>query len=238
MKPALIITHLEDRDAGLVSEALAAASCPMITRHPDDAQPLPAVDEISGIVSMGGNQSATRAGRDPFLRSEVGLMADALAGGVPVLGMCLGAQLLAVAGGGGVSTMERMYAGWPELTPLPARREDPLWRALPPRLRVLKWHEDVIDPPRRATALCATPGPGASLFRIGPAAWGSQVHFEATPAMLFDAWLAEDDGVAQIEAAGHDIDAFRARSAELLPVQMSAARPVFAAFAQLVVGRA
>jgi len=128
--------------------------------------------------------------------------------------------------------MDRMYAGWPVLTPLPAMAADPLFGSLAAGLRVLEWHEDVIELPAGATPL-ATPGPGAELFRIGRAAWGSQAHLEATPEMLLDDWLADPGGIAQIQHAGNDVDAFRAASRELLPVQMAAARPVFSAFARL-----
>ncbi len=232
MKPVLIVTHLDDRLAGLASECLQAAGCAIASAHPDDRAALPALHEISGIVSLGGDQSASRSAAEPFLSAEVALMAAALHDGVPVLGICLGAQLLAVAAGGRVSTMDRMYAGWPALTPLPALAADPLFGSLAAGPRVLEWHEDVIDLPAGATPL-ATPGPGAELFRIGPAAWGSQAHLEATPEMLLDVWLADPGGIAQVQRAGNDIEEFRSTSRELLPVQMAAARPVFSAFAGL-----
>ncbi len=234
MKPTLIITHLEDRDEGLAREELERAGCAVIARHAEDRDTLPSIEEVSGIVSLGGNQSATRVADDPFLLSELSLLRAALGQALPTLGICLGAQLLAVAAGGAVGTMERMFAGWPALTPRTALAADPVFAALPAGLRVLHWHEDTIGLPAGAAALGDTPGPGAGLFRIGAAAWGSQAHLEATPRLLLDAWLAEEDGIAQIRSAGRDPEDFRAESAELLPAQMAAARPVFAAFAGLV----
>ena len=189
------------------------------------------MSEIAGIVSLGGNDSATRASEDPFLAAEVGLMADALDAGIPVLGMCLGAQLLAVAGGGQVTAMGRMVAGWPELSLLPAAADDPVFGALPDDLPVLKWHEDEIAAPPGAVALGTTPGPGAALFRLGSSAWGSQAHLELTPSLLIDTWLADPSAAREIEGAGHPIAAFRAQSARRLVTQMAAARPVFERFA-------
>ncbi len=198
-----------------------------------DGARLPPLDEVSGIVSLGGLMSATNFQGDPFLSTEVELMQAALRDQTPVLGVCLGAQLLAVAAGGLVSTLDSMFVGWPELSSLPAAADDPLFEGLDGELPVLKWHEDVIDPPPGAVILATTDGPGAALFRIGPAAWGSQAHLEVDGPMLLDGWLAEPRSVAEVTAAGYDIDLFRAESRERLPAQMSAARPVFAAFARL-----
>jgi GMP synthase-like glutamine amidotransferase len=179
--------------------------------------------------------SATTYRRDPFLSAEVELMRAALDHETPVIGMCLGAQLLAVAAGGRVSTLDSMYVGWPELSPLAAISADPLFAGLTPQLPVLKWHEDVIDPPPEAVVLGTTPSPGAALFRVGRAAWGSQAHLEVDEPMVLDGWLAEPRGIAQVEAAGYRIEGFAAQSRERLPDQMAAARPVFSAFAELAI---
>ncbi|HEX4009255.1 MAG TPA: type 1 glutamine amidotransferase [Solirubrobacteraceae bacterium] len=232
MKPTLIITHLADRGVGLVRDCLHAAGCAVVERNPGDPGALPAIDEISGLVSLGGRQSATRVDADPFLAAEVDLMAQALDRAVPVLGMCLGAQLLAVAAGGRVRPAGRMNAGWPDLELLPAAAADPVFGPFPARLPVLKWHEDIIDLPPGALPLGVTPGPGAALFRVGASAWGSQAHVELTPAML-DAWLVDPEDVADITGAGHDIEQFRAASRRHLETQMAAARPMFRAFGAL-----
>jgi GMP synthase (glutamine-hydrolysing) len=201
-----------------------------------DDQPLPAVSSVSGIVSMGGRESATRAGEDPFLSAEVDLMAQALGREVPLLGLCLGAQLLAVAGGGRVSAIGRMVADWEPISMRPAAAADPVFDALPDRLAVLKWHEDMIEAPPGATELATAPGPGAALFRLGACAWGSQAHLEVTPGLLVDTWLADPSSTAEIEGAGHPIEAFRALSRRALHRQMLAGREAFTRFAALLSG--
>jgi GMP synthase (glutamine-hydrolysing) len=103
--------------------------------------------------------------------------------------------------------------------------------ALPDGLPVLKWHEDMIEAPPGATLLATAPGPGAALFRIGDRAWGSQAHLEVTPEMLVDTWLADPGSEAEIEGAGHPIDAFRVESRRALERQMPAGRAVFSRFA-------
>jgi GMP synthase-like glutamine amidotransferase len=233
VKPALIITHLPDRQDGIVRDALEAAGCAVIARNPGDAEALPSAQEIAGVVTLGGRQSASRVTDDPFLIAEVELLRDALDQRVPVLGMCLGAQLLAVAAAGTVSYAGQMNAGWPELSVLPAATDDPLFGAFPARMPVLKWHEDVIEMPPGAIELGTTPGPGAALFRVGPCAWGSQAHLELTPSMLIEGWTADPADVAEIEGAGHRIADFRAQSRRHLVTQMAAARPMFTAFGRL-----
>jgi GMP synthase-like glutamine amidotransferase len=233
--PVLIITHLDDHDSGLVREQLELSGCDVLAANALDGSMLPPVGEVSGIVSLGGEMSATAYRRDPFLSAEVELMRAALEDRTPVIGMCLGAQLLAVAAGGEVSTLDSMYVGWPELSPLPDAVDDRLFAGLIPGLPVLKWHEDVINPPAGAVVLGTTLSPGAALFRIGAAAWGSQAHLEVNEPMVLDGWLAEPRGIAQVQAAGYELERFRAESRERLPGQMAAARPVFSAFAELAI---
>ena len=118
----------------------------------------------------------------------------------------------------------------------PAAAADPVFDALPDGLAVLKWHEDMIDAPPGATALATAPGPGAALFRLGPCAWGSQAHLEVTPGLLVDTWLADPSSTAEIEGAGHSIDAFRAFSRRALERQTVAGREAFTRFAAVLLG--
>jgi GMP synthase-like glutamine amidotransferase len=238
MRPVLIVTHLPDRHVGLVAEALAGAGCDVVSRNLEDHDRLPPLRELSGIVSLGGRQSAIDADRDPFVAAEVALMRDALADDVPVLGMCLGAQLLAVAAGGTVVNTGRMYTGWPDLVVTPDAADDPVFGGLPPRLPVLKWHEDVVAQlPVDGRLLGSSEGPGAALFRVGASGWGSQPHLELTDAMLVDGWLGDPADAADVVAAGHDLDEFRARSRELIVGQVAAARPLFEAFGRIAAAR-
>ncbi|MFZ0040442.1 MAG: type 1 glutamine amidotransferase [Solirubrobacteraceae bacterium] len=235
MKPALIITHLDDRQTGIVPACLHQAGLETLEVDGLADSGLPGITDIAGVVSLGGRVSATRADSHPSLAAEVKLISAALEAGVPVLGMCLGAQLLAVAAGGAVRPIGEMYVGWPELSPLPAGAGDRLVGELPATLPVLEWHEDMIELPPGAVELGRTPAPGAALFALRDApAWGSQAHLELDLRMLVDTWLAGPDDAAEIEAAGHDIEHFRALSRHHLKGQMAAARRIFLGFGKLV----
>jgi GMP synthase-like glutamine amidotransferase len=127
-----------------------------------------------------------------------------------------------------------MSVGWPRLSPLPAARRDALFGALNGGLQALEWHEDMFTAGPGAVLLATTPGPGDALYRVGPNAWGSQPHIEVSEPMLLDGWLAEDSGIADVEAMGYEIDAFRTQARELVAAQIDAVRPVFVRFGELV----
>ena len=71
MKPALIITHLPDRQVGIVRDALESSGCAVIERNQGDGEALPAAGEIAAVVTLGGRQSATRVAEDPFLVAQM-----------------------------------------------------------------------------------------------------------------------------------------------------------------------
>jgi GMP synthase (glutamine-hydrolysing) len=233
VRPILVVNHLHGPETGLVDGALRDEGLPLVSVNIFEEPRLPGIDEISGIVSLGGMMGVPDATEYAFLGAELELLADALAAGTPILGLCLGAQLLATAAGGEVRRLDRLYVDWPELVMLPAGRADPLFDLLPDRTTVLEWHLDAIAPPPGATVLAETVGPGCAVFRAGPAAWGSQIHLELTPEML-SGWLSaprERDG---LEAIGIDVAAFEREATPRLRRQGEATGAVIRAFARLV----
>jgi GMP synthase (glutamine-hydrolysing) len=235
MRPILVVNHLPGPETGLVDDALRGEGLPLLEVNIFEEPRLPGLEEISGIVSLGGMMGVPDAADYPFLAAELELLAGALAAETPILGLCLGAQLLATAAGGEVRRLDRRYVDWPELVALPQAHGDPLFDRLPERIVVLEWHEDAIEPPPRATVLAETAGPGCAVFRAGPAAWGSQIHLELTPAML-SGWLspAELDGLAGL---GLDVDEFVREAPARLRRQSEATGAVIRAFARLVRAR-
>lgn len=238
MRPVLAITHLAGyTKIGLAESEIRGRGLGVLALdlfHHDD---LPALDDVAGIMSFGGQMSVTELEEHPFLEWELELMEQALAEEVPVLGMCLGAQLLARAAGGEVMTMDRPYVGWPELRLRADARHDPVFGALPDGLPVLKWHNDAILPPSPDSVLAETGTPGCAIFRVGTHAWGSQMHLETTPDILFDEWLPDPLEVAALRRAGGDPGSFEQEARARLPRQIEASRPVFRRFADLLRAR-
>jgi GMP synthase (glutamine-hydrolysing) len=223
-----VLHHLEPPFLGHAAAALAGVA--LDERFAGD--PLPDLDTVDGIVSLGGSESAW----DASLAGEAELLRAAVVRGVPVLGICLGAQLLAYAHGGAVSRLPRRLIAWPAIEALPAAAGDPVLGALPTGAAALHWNEDGLEPPPGAVELLASPAGGrAEGFRLGPSAWGVQFHPEVDGAAL-DRWYgAWGDllGPAGVTEAGA-----RAADARHLGAQAALAEAIFGGFAHVVRDRA
>jgi GMP synthase (glutamine-hydrolysing) len=170
---------------------------------------LPNVHDIDGIVSFGGIESVLDGG----LEAEAALMRSAVAADVPVLGVCLGAQLLAHALGGKVVRRPRRLLAW---TPLAGE-----WEGYG-----LHWNEDGFEPPPGAVELLQRPDGFCEAFRVQRAV-GIQFHPEVDGAAL-DGWYAEWGDV--LEPAGVTEADARAADARHLPGQPALAEAIFGDF--------
>lgn len=143
------------------------------------------VSGFDGVVVMGGPMSATSTQGFPTRDAEVSLMADALRAGIPTLGICLGAQILAVAGGGAVT--RNAYGpeiGWAPVHLAPSCADDHLFAGLPATVTVLHWHGETLEVPSSAQLLMSSNAYPNQAFRIGDVAWGLQFHLEVTAAAV------------------------------------------------------
>jgi GMP synthase (glutamine-hydrolysing) len=182
--------------------------------------PLPDLGAVDGLVVFGGAESVTEIDRYPALQEEAECLRAAVERELPVLGVCLGAQLLAYALGGSVRRLPRRAVRWVELARI---ADDAL---LPGPVWALHWNEDAIEPPPGAVELLDRGGLGCAAFRIG-SAWGVQFHADVDAATL-DGWYARyGDWLA---GAGTDEATARAADAEHLPGQPATAEAIFGGF--------
>ncbi len=209
MKPILVIEQEYSlRGLGLLGERLEASGLAYRSLRAWDER----IDELeardfAAIIPMGGNAHAWDEDRVPTLQAERLLLREAVEGGVPVLGICLGGQLLARALGGDVRAADEPEIGWLEIFPTENARDDPVFRVLDTKAGVYQWHHDVFEPPPGARVLASSEAVGNQAFRIdGTEAWGIQFHPEATPD-LWELWIARHP--AEVEEAGVDVDALR-----------------------------
>jgi GMP synthase (glutamine-hydrolysing) len=213
----------------------AAAHLPGIVElSPAAGDPLPGLAGVDGVIVMGGAQSVVTIGDDAALTAEAVWLQDALRRGIPVLGVCLGAQLVAHVLGGRVFRLPRRMLSWEALELTPAGAADPILGAIPDGAHGLHFNEDGFDLPPGAVELVA-PGTRGSCaaFRHGESAWGVQFHPEIGPASL-DHWYAHWP-TALAEAGVAEADA-RAADARRLPAQPALAKAIFGGFARYAAG--
>ena len=235
MTSCLVIQHLAPESAWAIGDALIGAGIDVDVRRADRGDPIPTdVGGLGGLVVMGGPMSAASDDGFETRRAEVALLADAVASGTPTLGVCLGAQLLALAGGGRVRRGEHgPEVGWGAVELTEAAGDDPLLAGVPRRLEVLHWHGDTYDPPPGSAHLASSGRYANQAFRVGEAAWGLQFHLEVTSDAV-DAFVdafGDEAGCAPGGAAAIR-RATPGRLEQLRPWQ----RLVFARFAALVGG--
>jgi GMP synthase (glutamine-hydrolysing) len=232
--PVVACLHNLDRAfTGHAGEAIRAAGVELDERHLRAGDPLPRVEEVDGVLSLGGDQSVRDIDRDPMLAAEAEFLRASVARGVPVFGVCLGAQLLAHALGGRVSRLPRRMICWTPIEALPAAAGDPVVGALPPGAMALHWNEDGFEPPPGAVELLARPAGGTvEAFRYGPCAWGVQFHPEVDPEGL-DSWYVD----WELEEAGVTEEQARAADALHLPGQRALSDALFGGFARVVAAR-
>lgn len=180
----LAVQHVAVEPPGAIEAAVRAAGLAFSVVRVDRGEPVPrSADGLGGLVVMGGPMGVRDAGRLPHLGDELRLLESALARGIPVLGVCLGSQLLAAALGATVERGPRPEIGWYPVTLEPAALEDPLFGPLPRRLAALHWHGDSFALPRGAVQLARSELTPCQAFRHGRA-YGLLFHLEADAAQL------------------------------------------------------
>jgi GMP synthase (glutamine-hydrolysing) len=233
--PAPVIACLHNLEAaftGHAGAAMQAAGAELDERRLRAGDGLPDLDEVDGILALGGEQSVVDIERDPLLKAEADLLRGAVAHELPVFGVCLGAQLLSHALGGRVERLPKRMVAWAPLEPLPASSGDPLLGALPPGAAGLHWNEDGFEPPPGAIELLQRPGASAEAFRVGTYAWGVQFHAEIDDIEL-DGWYREW-GPKALAAGGVTEAEARAADARHLPGQRALSDALFGGFARVV----
>ncbi|MGI8628138.1 MAG: type 1 glutamine amidotransferase [Geodermatophilaceae bacterium] len=221
---------------GPLGDWLRAAELELVIQRPHAGDHLP--DDLSGfdgLVVLGGAQSANDSPEaTPWMSNVRLLLRDGLARPTPVLGICLGGQLLAQEAGGSVRTG---VAG-PEIGALLVGKRDaafgdPLFAQLPITPLVIQWHHDEIDtlPPGAVLLANSVTYPNQS-FRVGACAWGLQFHIETTPELVA-VWAAEDG--AGLDSAGLDSELVLAEAGAQAHRELAQVWAAFAArFASVV----
>ena len=193
----LVLQHISCEPPGVYEDVLVERGATIHRVEVDEGGELPAAGTFDAIVAMGGPMSATDDATLPWLTAEKRLIAEAVRGGTPYWGVCLGVQLLAAALGA------RVYAGEePEVGLLPVEltaegRADPVFAGAPADLVTLQWHGDTFDLPAGAVRLAGSDAYPNQAFRF-ERAYGVQFHLEVSTEMARE-WAAVPAYAASLE---------------------------------------
>ncbi len=227
-----VLQHEQVEGLGTIAESLAAASvAPRYVRSFAGDRIPGTPGDAAGLIVMGGPMGVYEIDRHPFLRDEMRLIESTLKLGKPVLGICLGSQLLAQTLGATVGPSGRKEIGWYDVRLTGEGQRDPLFADIPARFTAFHWHGDVYPLPASATPLASSDLTPLQAFRYGESAYGLLFHLETTGGIAADmvrTWpeeLAEErlDGAAILSGCTKNLSTMK-------PI----ARTVFGRFAALL----
>lgn len=164
------------------------------------------------VMSFGGSMHAHEEDRHAWLRTQKELHAQLLALEVPLLGVCLGAQIACEAAGGQVRKMEQPEIQWADVRVTDDGAGDDLLGPMVPGFKAFEWHSYECLPPEDSPILAASDR-CVQAFRLGPTAWAIQFHAEVS-SLDSIGWIAQYGKDAESVRAGLDPDAFRAETSD------------------------
>ena len=236
MPTVFVLQHAACESLGVMEEALDASGLSIRGFRVQDGDPVPQeVGAAAGLVVLGGSMGVHNQEPYPFLGQELRLIRQALRREVPILGVCLGAQLLASALGGAVGRNVRQEIGWHPVFLTAEAAQDALWRGLPETWTGFHWHGDFFETPPGAVSLASSALTPCQAFRFGRLAYGFQFHLEVTEALVREWTVAFAEDLA---GAGLGAAPLLDRIPEYLPPMQTIAREVFGRWAAMVAQRA
>jgi len=206
MKKLLVLQHVAHELLGTLNPLLKRSGFRIryvnFARHPD-AQP--SLDGYDGLVILGGPMSVNDVDRLPHLNTEMRLIEAALRNNLPVLGICLGAQLIAKTLGAPVYPNQEKEIGWYDVSPTVNAERDPLLAEFQDTEKIFQWHGETFEIPRTShhlafSSLCAN-----QAFRYGSKVYGFQFHLEVDEPMIHR-WLRVAENRKEITSLGGTID--------------------------------
>jgi GMP synthase-like glutamine amidotransferase len=207
---ALAIVHQPDAGPGVFAEALRSRGVELDQWLIPDGPPPAEPSGYDAVLTFGGAMHADQESDHPWLRDEKSLLRELIERRVPLLGMCLGSQLVAEAAGGTAQRASAPEIGWHEVELTAAGGADPMLGELPLRFDAFQWHSYEATLPPGATAL-ATSAMCLQAYRLEGPVWGIQFHAEVS-AEDAEHWIDDYRSDPDAVRIGIDADSLRQRT--------------------------
>lgn len=234
MAKILVLQHHPAENLGAIADALEEAALAWQYVRVFDGQPIPReVKGLGGLIVMGGAETVYQLDRYPYLRDEMALIEAALKADKPILGVCLGSQLIAAVLGAEVRRGAAREIGWYRVRLSEAAAGDRLMRDLPTEFVGAHWHSDVFDLPRGAVALASSELTPVQAYRYGDKTYATLFHAEMTGEIMTA--LVEEFG-AGLKKAGIDGAAIMAGIDAHLPALKRIGAAIFSRWASPIQG--
>lgn len=227
-----VLQHIHCETLGAIGDFLAGAGIAAQYVRTFEGQPVPQeLGDAAGLIVMGGPMGVYDQPRYPFLADETRLIEQALREERPVLGVCLGSQLLAATLGAAVTKGKQKEIGWYPVTLTEAATRDELWMGIERSFVAYHWHGDVFELPQGAVSLAASDLTAHQAFRYGRSAYGLLFHMEVTEQIIGDMVAGFAD---ELQGAGVDGRAILGKAGDYLPRLQGIGGLVFQRWADLL----
>ncbi len=219
MKRLLVFQHVAHEILGTLDPLLKRAGFRIryvnFSRQPDLQ---PSLDGYDGLIILGGPTSVNDSDRLPHLSREMQLIEQAMKRDLPVLGICLGAQLIAKTLGAAVYPNREKELGWYDVAPTGDAKDDRLLGAWARSEKIFQWHGDTFDIPRTSRHLAFFSLCSNQAFRYGSNVYGFQFHLEVEERMI-QRWLRVEENRIEIASLGEKINLERIHAETALHIR-------------------
>ena len=202
MRKVLVFQHVAHEILGTLNPQLKKQGFRVryinFEREPDIK---PSLEKYNGLIILGGHMAVYEADRYTHIKVETKLIEEALQKDIPVLGICLGAQMLAHVLGAKVQRSPEQEIGWCDVHLTEAGKQDPLFKHFQKTEKVFQWHGDTFDIPKGAEHLARSEICPSQAFRYGDKVYGLQFHLEVDQPMIHR-WLKIPANLRELEDSG------------------------------------
>lgn len=235
MRKVLVFQHVAHKILGTLNPTLKGSGLNMryvnFERTPDDQ---PSVQKYNGLIILGGHMGVYEADKYKHIKVEMQLIEEALKKEIPILGICLGAQLLAHVLGADVKKNHEKEIGWCDIDLTEDGLKDPLLSHFKPREKIFQLHGDTFDIPKSAVHLAKSDVCHGQAFRYGDKVYGLQFHLEVDQPMI-QRWLDNPRNYDEMFSTHQNFskDQISLETQEFLPHSMDLSRQTFEKFVGL-----